>query len=550
VQLYSNIKRKYFALALLAIVTISIMSVELYYTAVAQPFSQLQPSVSNSSNSVNATSGNQLSQSSIATDGINVENAPNAVAVDPKTNMIYVVNARSNTISVIDPVGKVVTNIPVGNFPVSIAINPIDRLAYVANLHSDTVSVIDMTRYDVVNSVRTMGEGPNGIAVDTNLLTPVVLVTTAHRFIKIDSLDYIKYNFTSEEGSSFTNVAVNPNTNMAYVVDTNKKIVSVINDINNKIVANISTGGVFPYGIAVNPNTNMIYLCDQAMDEIYVVNGSTNHITNNIPVEGPYGIAVNPNTNMIYVTNTDLNTVSIIDGKLNMVIKNIRVGEYPRGIAVNPNTNMIYATNQHSNTVSVIDGVKYGILVGVTFDVSPNNAGNIYCNRQKITNNSTLLYISNRTLTCEAKANGIFPPTWFTSWSGDLASLINPNQDQIMFKPSQFGTLIAKFDVWNVLSDTYISTYLAIAIPAIGGLLYKSRGMIYKFKRQKNLNKYSKIIDNIYEISYHDRKECSQLLGEVRNRMTDLFINGDISKSDYQILNKKILEYTNSAEKS
>src|SRR3954453_12530627 len=74
---------------------------------------------------------------------IPVGSSPFGVAVDPNYGLVYVANAGSNTVSVIDPTtNTVVATIPVGNGPFGVAINPFYGWVYMNNVHSDTVSVI------------------------------------------------------------------------------------------------------------------------------------------------------------------------------------------------------------------------------------------------------------------------------------------------------------------------------------------------------------------------------------------------------------------------
>jgi hypothetical protein len=73
----------------------------------------------------------------------------------------------------------------------------------------------------------------------------------------------------------------------------------------------------------------------------------------------------------------------------------------------------------------------------------PPNSGYINCNGPNIHNitNSTYATIDLGSLTCEAKAKSVFPPIWFDSWSGDLASRDSDRDHTITFEPTHFGTL-------------------------------------------------------------------------------------------------------------
>jgi YVTN family beta-propeller protein len=81
---------------------------------------------------------------------VRVGNEPDGVAVDPSTNTIYVTNAGSGTVSVINgATDKVIATVRVGYDPLSVAVNPSTNTVYVANLghmsndSSGTVSVIE-----------------------------------------------------------------------------------------------------------------------------------------------------------------------------------------------------------------------------------------------------------------------------------------------------------------------------------------------------------------------------------------------------------------------
>ena len=197
---------------------------------------------------------------------------PTEVAVNPNTNMVYVTNADSNTVSVIDgKTNSVVKNIEVGKQPSSIAINPNTNMVYVANSNSNTVSVID----GKTNSVKT------------------------------DIVD---------NGSEF--VALNPNTNMVYVANSNSNTVSVIDGKTNMWLEKITLEHI-GYDLAVNPNTNKVYVTNADSNTVSVIDGKTNSVVKNIEVgKQPSSIAINPNTNMVYVV-SDYKIVYIIDGNTN-----------------------------------------------------------------------------------------------------------------------------------------------------------------------------------------------------------------------------------------
>src|SRR6185437_1595028 len=169
---------------------------------------------------------------------------------------------------------------------------------------------------------------------------------------------------------NFNDVAVNPQTNMIYVLDAatnNHGYISVIDGKTNSIVNTFSWGGFSQNGIGVNPTTNQIYVSNTITttpppNSVSVIDGSTYQVVSTIP-DASYGyLAVNPITNRIYVADGGYyssgngNTVSVIDGQTNTVSSKVQVGQFPFGIGINTVTNKIYVGNAVSATVSVIDG--------------------------------------------------------------------------------------------------------------------------------------------------------------------------------------------------
>jgi YVTN family beta-propeller protein len=79
---------------------------------------------------------------------------PSDIALNDKTNMLYVPNEHSDTVSVIDGrSNNLVDKIQVGNFPTRVEVNPSTNTIYVINEDSDTVSIIDGNTRDILVGV-------------------------------------------------------------------------------------------------------------------------------------------------------------------------------------------------------------------------------------------------------------------------------------------------------------------------------------------------------------------------------------------------------------
>src|ERR1700761_6979066 len=103
-------------------------------------------------------------QPTVAT--IAVGTTPVALAVNPVTHNVYVVNHGSASVTIIDGKTLAAHTISVEDRPEGIAINPATNTIYVANSGADSVSVIDGSTGTVSMKVH-VGSYPLALAINT-----------------------------------------------------------------------------------------------------------------------------------------------------------------------------------------------------------------------------------------------------------------------------------------------------------------------------------------------------------------------------------------------
>jgi YVTN family beta-propeller protein len=97
---------------------------------------------------------------------IPVGRIPCALAINPVTRRLYVVNYGDETLSILDlQTRTTIATLPVGPHPQGLAVDSKSNRIYVANVHGNSVTVIDGARNGVVG-VRTAGNHPYAIAID------------------------------------------------------------------------------------------------------------------------------------------------------------------------------------------------------------------------------------------------------------------------------------------------------------------------------------------------------------------------------------------------
>jgi len=432
------------------------------------------------------------------------------IEANSTTNKIYVSSMESNTISVIDSNTGNVTHITVGTSPQGIAINPYTNILYVVNSGSKNVTVIDGSNNKKLYNLPVQGY-PTGIAI-------------------------------------------NPQTDKIYVTNSGSGTVSVIDAYHNNKEYNVPVRN-YPTRIAVFPSLKgKIYVINS--NSVSVINGSTDKKeSNDISVgKGLTGIAINPNTNKIYVTNTISNRVYVINGSTDTIVKKIPVGKGPTGISINSGMNIIYVVNSGSNTVSVIDGSTDKLTAGVTFDIHPANSGSIWCDNKDYPTNIHL-YIASDTK-CVAKPNKDFE---FVNWVENLvhnssvplnqsaisdsplnsflgALGMKPNDSSATFDVNRFGIFTANFKPLPppVPPEYWASLFTVVATALIGSLLIPAILGWFKSKRQiSRLNSFYR------KIHLHGDGNIDQL-NTSHNQIINAYSEGKISNEQYATLKTEL----------
>lgn len=312
-------------------------------------------------------------QSSPQVTNVLVGSDPMYVAIDSKTNTVYVSNTGDGTVSAINgATNAVAATISVGTIPMGIAVDPNTDMVYVAN-GGGYVSVIDGSTNNVVSTINATGYAPFGVGVNPNTNT----VYVSSNGLKCDCVLVINgatntvttvIPITAPGQYNTHTIAVDPNTNMVYVAGDgftyppadDLGTLTIINGTTNTETGYLvlGSGG---YDVAVNPATNTIYF--SSFGCIYVINAATNGLETRINGTGSgfQGVAVDPSTNTLYATDGGI-LVYTISGATNMITQSVSTGAgYTNYVAVNPVTGTYYVSesdpgdgNSGSNAVSVI----------------------------------------------------------------------------------------------------------------------------------------------------------------------------------------------------
>jgi YVTN family beta-propeller protein len=300
--------------------------------------------------------------------------------------LVYVTNELSDNVSVINrDSGEVVSNIMVGKNPRGIATSLIRERTkiYVANAGSNSISVIDPNTQKVENEIPVRyGREPEGIAVGrvasdnelifvTNFSSDSVSVFDSTSFQEIEKisrfLSFEEIMTLKSYRERFCNV---------YVANYNSNTVSVVSmDLSTKRSSEIVTLNVDwnPIAISIDFPRGRVYIANYGSDKISVINildlikgndqGSVsdiNHVAHSIT-----GIISDPVLDRLYLLKQNPDQIIVLrpfDKSLSSlqtvmppIIGVIPVGNAPRAFILDPEIRKFYVTNQGSSNISVVD---------------------------------------------------------------------------------------------------------------------------------------------------------------------------------------------------
>jgi len=255
--------------------------------------------------------GETLADHTIGVSGLG---AINDIAVNPATNMIYLVTGHSsptsnngNKLVVFDGnTEQLFAVVPVGNNPLKVFFNPGTNLIYVLNFSDNSVTYIDAAN---VLSQATFTGIPSPLFIERNPANNAVFIS-AFTGNKVVMVTNVRSDTTVNSPGA---IAVNPVTNRAYVVNSDSSnTVTVLNGVNNSIITTINIGAR-PRAIAVNAATNKIYV-GTTTGTTAIIDGATNTFTTH-PSGGASDFAVTNNaTGRTYISNLTSNNVSEFGG--------------------------------------------------------------------------------------------------------------------------------------------------------------------------------------------------------------------------------------------
>ena len=294
-----------------------------------------------------------------------------SIALDSKTNKLYITDPSRDTVSVIDGSNnKIVKNIPVGKVPRDLFVDDINGMIYVANSGSNAVSVIDSTKDEVVKIIYLPENSGQLSSVSADPVTKMVYIGLSRDgltgFIQMINSTIPRWSNYIQVGPTPSDMVFESNASKIYLAKTKNGSVSVL-DTNNNHTKDIFLKGEYPFKLAINPNSKKVYVANFDSNKVSVIDGKEDRLLENVSLSLPFkvsDIAVNSKLNKIYAIGGNNKNLSIIDGINDEVVKTETLSFFPSAIEVNPKTNRIYIANYDDWSLISIDSSKDDVTNG------------------------------------------------------------------------------------------------------------------------------------------------------------------------------------------
>lgn len=297
------------------------------------------------------------------------------LAIDPSTHRAFIGNP-GNYVSMFDPSVPALTTQLLGNRPASLTVNPATNAVYVGDAVSKTLNVIDGATnterpqiysgqgpYVAVNAStnQVVAAGPSALSGDPNQVHGAALLDGTSEAV-----------LTQLQAAASTGIAVNSTTNVGYFVNGSQWYAVNLGTGARQFTGFDFAGGAGTTvcqftGVAVNSAANSYYIagsCAGGPGTLAVLDGTSNAVLAQTTLAAGRKVgrlALNPASNKIYwETDVVINpivgpvpAINVYDGASLASVSSINGANFP--IAFNTTRNLIYSTL--AGDVSVYDGV-------------------------------------------------------------------------------------------------------------------------------------------------------------------------------------------------
>jgi DNA-binding beta-propeller fold protein YncE len=314
--------------------------------------------------------------------------APEAMAVDTQTHLLYVAHESPGTLVAFNAVrGQVVWRVTLGDVVTDVQVDSESHLVFASVISysrkESNLFVLSGSTGQTLAKQPT-GFGDNGIALDASrhlvyvsssdsgVVAAFTLTGTWHDTATLFSTIQVKQLHI---GPHPQGLGVNSRLGRLYVADVSEHVLRVLNETTMQVMATLPLAAAPLHPVRVDETTGYVYIVCSTGQELDVVDGKKNVMIARIPVTPyPEGLSIDTATGRIYIAgegnneqgsgSSTGNTISVLDGKTFQPLGMLRVGAAPDGVASDADLHRVYVALENSDAVvEVSDSVNLPLTV-------------------------------------------------------------------------------------------------------------------------------------------------------------------------------------------
>jgi DNA-binding beta-propeller fold protein YncE len=337
-----------------------------------------------------------------------VERGTASGAFNPLTNTAFVVNSNTSTLSVVDPttpkrLPSPNTTFATGQTPVAVAVDPASNRLIVVNQADNNVWVYSLGSANTVRPIAITQINPKTFTASSTLTTgpsPAALTlsvigkgltcisNTTTLTVRLDGVPLSTACATSSGDRGLT--AIVPPSLLLHarrftvdVLDSVSGTVSNASDftVEQSIDVTGCSASPFPSGVAIDAQQNIAAVTLAGCNSLALISLS-NGTGQTVSVgPNPQGVAVIPRLHVAVVANNGGNSASIVDELGASVVNTVATDSGSLGVAADQDTGKAAVANSVANSVTVIN-VTGGGTSSISADQRPVAVGFNYANHQ------------------------------------------------------------------------------------------------------------------------------------------------------------------------
>lgn len=257
-------------------------------------------------------------------------------------------------------------------------------VTYVTSENTNSVYVLDRHKDRVVSLIR-VGEKPRGMAVNPDDDRAYVVNSGEDTLSVIDTrYGKVIYKMNLELGSEATTISISSDNQKLYVCNSGTNSVSVIDVDNFEMIETVHVG-VKPVFTVSNPRSDKVFVVNENSHEISVIDTSSDDVVKTISVElYPERAEIDQEAGKLYVVSPRSGFISVIALSSDTVVRKLRLYGRPLTVAPASRGERIYITDADMRQIQLYDLVlENEILVGDTGEfpfrvVTDSRRGKLY----------------------------------------------------------------------------------------------------------------------------------------------------------------------------